>query len=97
MKELRSLLAASIAFQARFAALRLERALPKMLEAVPIGDRKRIQENFDRAAGEPQGLNTRFRLNQLTQRVDQALLLGRRHSHTPWRTPAQLGPAWRVS
>jgi hypothetical protein len=55
MKELRSLLAASIAFQARFAALRLERALPKMLEAVPSGDRKRIQENFNRVAAEPQG------------------------------------------
>jgi hypothetical protein len=49
------LLAASIARQARFAALRLERALPKMLEAAPSGDRKRIQENFDRVAGEPQG------------------------------------------
>jgi hypothetical protein len=55
MKELRSLLARSIAFQARFAALRLERALPKMFEAVPSGDRKRIQENFDRVAGEPLG------------------------------------------
>jgi len=56
MKELRSLLAGTIAFQARFAALRLERALPKMLEAVQSGNREKVQENFYRVAGEPQGL-----------------------------------------
>jgi hypothetical protein len=56
MKELRSLLAGTIASQARFAALRLERALPKMLEAVPSMDREKVQENFYRVAGEPQGL-----------------------------------------
>jgi hypothetical protein len=56
MKELRSLLAETIAFQARFAALRLQRALPKMLEAVPSGNREKIRENFERVAKEPQGL-----------------------------------------
>jgi hypothetical protein len=56
MNELRSLLAGTIAFQARFAALRLERALPKMLEAVPSGEREKVRENFYRVAGEPQGL-----------------------------------------
>ncbi len=56
MKELRSLLAGTIALQARFAALRLEHALPKMLEAAPSGDREKIRENFYRVAGEPQGL-----------------------------------------
>jgi hypothetical protein len=56
MKELRSLLAGTIAFQARFAALRLQRALPKMLEAVPSRDREKIRENFERVAEEPQGL-----------------------------------------
>jgi hypothetical protein len=56
MNELRSLLAGTIAFQARFAALRLQRALPKMLEAVPSGDREKIQENFEKVAEEPQGL-----------------------------------------
>jgi hypothetical protein len=56
MKELRFLLAVTIAFQARFAALRLQRALPKMLEAVPSGDREKIRENFERVAEEPQGL-----------------------------------------
>lgn len=56
MKELRSLLADTISLQARFAGLRLERALPKMLEAVPSEDREKIRANFDRVAGEPQGL-----------------------------------------
>jgi hypothetical protein len=56
MKELRSFLAATIGLQARFAALRLERALPKMLAAVPGTEREKIRENFYRVAAEPQGL-----------------------------------------
>jgi hypothetical protein len=56
MKELRSFLAGTVAFQARFAALRLERALPKMLEAVPSGEREKVRESFYRVAGEPGGL-----------------------------------------
>ena len=56
MKELRSLLAQTIAFQARFAALRLEQALPKMLEAVQSGDREKVRANFDRLAAEPEAL-----------------------------------------
>jgi hypothetical protein len=56
MNELRSLLAGTIAAQARFTALRLEQALPKMLDAVPSGDREKVRENFYRIAGEPQGL-----------------------------------------
>jgi hypothetical protein len=56
MRELRSLLAGTIALQARFAALRLERALPKMLEAAPSGDREKIRQNFFRVAAEPEGL-----------------------------------------
>jgi hypothetical protein len=56
MKELRSLLAETISVQARFAGLRLERALPKMLEAVPSEDREKIRTNFERVAGEAQGL-----------------------------------------
>jgi hypothetical protein len=56
MKELRSLLARTIASQARFAALRLEQALPKMLEAVSNPDREKVRKNFYRVAGEPQGL-----------------------------------------
>jgi hypothetical protein len=56
MKELRALLAGTIGLQARFAALRLERALPKMLESAPAGERERVQENFARMASEPGGL-----------------------------------------
>jgi hypothetical protein len=56
MKELRTFLADTIAFQAKFAGLRLERALPKMLEAAPIGERQKIRDNFYRVAAEPDGL-----------------------------------------
>jgi len=55
MKQLRALLAGTIGLQARFAALRLERALPKMLEAAPVEDRDKIQKNFNREAAEPDG------------------------------------------
>ena len=56
MKELRSFLAETVPFQAKFAALRLERALPKMLEAAPIEEREKIRKNFYRVAAEPDGL-----------------------------------------
>jgi len=56
MKELRSLLADTIAFQAKFAGLRLERALPQMLSAAPNAERHKVQANFERVAREPQGL-----------------------------------------
>jgi hypothetical protein len=50
MEELRSLLAKTIGLQARFAANRLEQALPKMLAAGPAGKRARIEQNFKRVA-----------------------------------------------
>jgi hypothetical protein len=56
MLQLRSLLKESIAWQARFAALRLEQSLPKMLSAAPAAERERIRTNFQRVAGEPLGL-----------------------------------------
>lgn len=56
MEELRALLAATVAHQARFAALRLEMALPQMLAAVPAADRDRIRGNFYRVAHAPGGL-----------------------------------------
>lgn len=56
MRELRSLLVKTIPQQARFAALRLEKSLPKMLAAAPAKDRARIERNFYRAAAEPMGL-----------------------------------------
>lgn len=55
MKELRSLLSGTIALQASFAALRLEQALPKMLQAVPNPEREKIRINFFRVAGAPLG------------------------------------------
>jgi hypothetical protein len=56
MVELRSLLARTVSLQARFAAARLEAALPKMLEAAQAGERERIRKNFYRVAAEPLGL-----------------------------------------
>lgn len=56
MKELRSMLAETVGWQARFAAARLEAALPKMLEAAPRGERERVKENFYRVAEQPLGM-----------------------------------------
>ena len=56
MNELRTLLENTIATQAKFAAHRLEIALPKMLAAAPAEDREKIRQNFYRVAAEPQGM-----------------------------------------
>jgi len=56
MEELRSLLASTVGQQARFAALRLESALPQMLAAAPAGEREKIRSNFYRVANAPGGL-----------------------------------------
>ncbi len=56
LEELRSLLASTVGPQARFAALRLEAALPQMLAAAPAGDREKIRRNFYRVANAPGGL-----------------------------------------
>jgi hypothetical protein len=56
MRQLRNLLKETIAWQARFAALRMERALPKMLAAAPAAERDRIRANFYGVAREPLGL-----------------------------------------
>jgi hypothetical protein len=56
MLQLRNLLKETIAGQARFAALRMERALPKMLAAAPAAERDRLRANFYRVAREPLGL-----------------------------------------
>lgn len=54
--ELRTLLKNSIAAQARFAAQRMEQALPKMLAAAPAAEREKVKTNFYRVAAEPLGL-----------------------------------------
>ena len=56
MEELRSLLASTVGEQARFAALRLEAALPQMLAAAPANEREKIRGNFYRVANAPGGL-----------------------------------------
>ncbi len=56
MKQLRSLLADTVAAQARFCAQRLEQALPKMLAAAPQSERERIRAAFYRVAAQPLGM-----------------------------------------
>ncbi|HEY5793136.1 MAG TPA: hypothetical protein VIS74_07545 [Chthoniobacterales bacterium] len=56
MRALRELLARTVPLQAEFAALRLEAALPKMLQRAPAGEREKIRKNFYRVAAEPLGL-----------------------------------------
>ncbi|MDD5199571.1 MAG: hypothetical protein PHC88_07180 [Terrimicrobiaceae bacterium] len=56
VKQLRALLAGSVALQARFCAHRLERALPKMLAVAPAGEREGIRANFYRVAAQPLGM-----------------------------------------
>ncbi|MEO6846441.1 MAG: hypothetical protein ABI443_03645 [Chthoniobacterales bacterium] len=55
MVELRGILEKTIALQARFAALRLEQALDKMLKAAPASERQKVQTNFYRVATESLG------------------------------------------
>jgi hypothetical protein len=55
MEELRAFLVRTIGLQARFAADRLEQALPKMLVAAPAEKRALVQRNFSRVAALPNG------------------------------------------
>ncbi len=56
MTTLRALLQNTVADQARYAAMRLENALPKMLASAPPGSREKIRRNFQRVARERLGL-----------------------------------------
>jgi hypothetical protein len=56
MVQLRTLLKNTIPQQARFAAQRLEQALPQMLAAAPAAEREKIRTNFYRVADQPLGL-----------------------------------------
>lgn len=51
MVELRRLLEATIALQARFVADRLEAALPKILSTIPVSERDHVRREFYRVAG----------------------------------------------
>lgn len=52
---LRTMLSQTVAAQARYAAMRMETALPKMLAAAPSAQRTKIEANFRRVAAEPLG------------------------------------------
>ena len=54
--ELRRLLESTIALQARFAADRLESALPKLLAAAPEAERDALRRQFYRVAAHPNGV-----------------------------------------
>lgn len=56
MEELRSLLASTVGWQARFAARRLEQALPQILAAAPVEARAAVRHNFYALANAPGGL-----------------------------------------
>lgn len=56
MVQLRTMLKNTIPQQARFAAQRLEQALPQMLSAAPASEREKIRNNFYRVAAQPLGL-----------------------------------------
>lgn len=55
MCALRKFLRETIALQARFAADRLQKALPKMLETLPEPQRKGVEKQFYRVANSPDG------------------------------------------
>jgi hypothetical protein len=52
---LRTMLSKTVAAQARYAAMRMEAALPKMLAATTPAQRAKIEANFRRVAAEPLG------------------------------------------
>jgi len=56
MNELRALLETSIGVQARYAADRVEAALPKILAAAPASERPALRTRFDRVASVPNGV-----------------------------------------
>ncbi len=55
LTKLRKLLADTVALQARYAAIRMEKALPKMLAAADPAQRDKVKANFNRVAAEPLG------------------------------------------
>jgi hypothetical protein len=55
LTSLRLLLSETVPAQARYAAMRLEAALPKMLAAAPAAQRAKVELNFHRISAEPLG------------------------------------------
>lgn len=56
LQELRTMLANTVPLQARFAANRLEAALPKMLAEVPAEEQGKVKQNFYRVAANSGGM-----------------------------------------
>jgi hypothetical protein len=56
LQELRTILENTVQLQARFAANRLEAALPKMLGAVPANEHVEVKQNFYRVAAAANGM-----------------------------------------
>jgi hypothetical protein len=56
VKQLRDLLAGTVALQARFSADRLQASLPKMLATVPPDVAERVRRQFFRVAASPNGI-----------------------------------------
>jgi hypothetical protein len=56
LQELRTILAGTVPLQARFAANRLEAALPKMLASAPPGEQVKVKQNFYRVAATSSGM-----------------------------------------
>ena len=56
LNELRGILAGSVDIQARYAANRLEAALPKIIEAAPAASRTALGNRFERVASVPNGV-----------------------------------------
>ena len=55
LENLRAMLSKNVAGQARYAAIRMEAALPKMLAATAPAGRAKIESNFRRVSAEPLG------------------------------------------
>jgi hypothetical protein len=56
MKQLRELLAATVALQTRFIVDRMEAALPKILASLPPAEQEPVRRQFYRVAAEPLGV-----------------------------------------
>ena len=56
LAQLREILSQTVPLQARFAANRLEAALPKILTTASSGEQERIKKNFYRVAAAPSGM-----------------------------------------
>jgi len=56
LRELRNLLSSTIGLQARFAANRLEAAMPKILSSIPENQKLLLQARFNRVSSHPLGL-----------------------------------------